>query len=184
MKEPTLSQRKEDILWDLEDIYEKYIIRYLVPIFLILISSLVLAVGLYDSPISIIGRENGLGLDPEYLNGVLTASGVLFGFWAILMEKRLRKPEPPDIAGIFEFEAFSRAKSCFFVALGLLVASIIFVCLTALKFFAAQIALIFEVASFVISASLLTFIVNELGGLREYREEQVSRKSWDKKKAK
>jgi len=175
----------EEIEYGLEVIYDRYVPKkYFIPILLISISSLVLAVGLYDSPISPIRRGNDLHIDPEYLNGVLTASGVLFGFWAILMEKRLRKPEPPkDTIDVLKLEVFSRGMTCFFVALVFLIASIVYVCLTALNLFSSEITLIFEVVSFAINASFLALTVYDLGTIYDYYEEKIYARYWDETKA-
>ena len=56
-------------------------------------------IGLYDSPISIFTRENAFEVEAEYLSGILSASSILFGIWAIVLEK---KPENVVYKWLFE----------------------------------------------------------------------------------
>ena len=58
-------------------------------IFLLMIFS-IFAYGLYDSPFSAANADSDFKVDAEYLNGILTASGILFGIWVIVIE---RKPQ-------------------------------------------------------------------------------------------
>ena len=44
-------------------------------------------IGFYDSPIPLENRETRININPEYTNGILTASGILFGMWIILLER-------------------------------------------------------------------------------------------------
>jgi hypothetical protein len=81
---------------------------------------------------------------PAYLNGILTASGILFGIWTIIIgkdpESELKKVLSPTVGQLFTF------------GLVLLVSSVVFVVLTALGTFSSAVALVFCAMSFVTNA--------------------------------
>ena len=83
-------------------------------------------------------------VEAEYLTGMLTASAIIFGFWAILIQ---RKPEDRTAKWLYE-EVLSTQ---FFLSLGFLVLSVIVIYLAALNKIYSVVALFFAMFSFLMS---------------------------------
>ena len=109
-------------------------------------------IGLYDSPLSVFTRENEFRVEAEYLSGLLTSLSILFGIWAIMIDK---KPENVVYKWFFEHVAGKG----FFISFGLLVISIIFVSLTALNLFSPTISVIFCTLNFCYNALIISITV-------------------------
>jgi len=83
-------------------------------------------------------------VDAEYINGVLTASSILFGFWAVLMNRELGVDMRRDIRGPLLW------------CLGSLVFSVIFVYLTALNLISSVTALSVCTESFISNSFMVS----------------------------
>lgn len=111
--------------------------------------------GLYDSPISVVNKESDLKVDAEYINGILTASSILFGIWTIVME---RKPEGREIIKS-EHEHLIMSE-LFFIPFAFLVISVIFVSLTAVNLFSSQFTLLVCALGFATNAIFIAFALH------------------------
>lgn len=109
---------------------------------------LLIAFGLYDSPLTAIKRETDLKVEPEYISGILSASGILFALWAFLIEK---KPKERVAKHGYENIIFPS----FFTSLGFLILSVILVFLTGLDLFSPAYTLGFCTLSFIMNTLLL-----------------------------
>jgi len=110
-----------------------------------LIISFILS-GLHASPFA---PKQDFQVQAEYLSGILTANGILFALWAIIIE---RKPPKKTEKWIFEHVVIEE----FFVPFFFLAVSILFVTLVALDLFSSVFALVFCSISFFINAMLIT----------------------------
>ncbi len=106
-------------------------------------------IGLHASPLAF---KQDFQVQAEYLSGMLTANGILFAFWAIVIE---RKPQKKRERWIFE-HIFAEV---FFIPFFLFALSTMFVFLTALDVFSSAIALGFCFFSFYINAIGITIIL-------------------------
>jgi uncharacterized membrane protein YjgN (DUF898 family) len=142
-------------------------------IYLLFVLLYLILVGLYDSPWAMFNRSNDLNVDPEYLSGILSASGILFGIWAILIQKKpkeiTRAISSTKELGEKEFKAMLEKVAYekiifpyFLTALGFLIVSVIVVCLTGLNLFSSAWALFFCTFSFIVNAIFLTFTLRYL----------------------
>jgi hypothetical protein len=111
--------------------------------------SLFILVGLYDSPWAMVNRQTDLVVEPEYLSGLLSASGILFGLWAIFIGN---KPKERVAKHGYENIIFPS----FFTSLGFLILSVILVSLSGVKIFSPTYALLFCALSFILNALFLT----------------------------
>jgi len=109
---------------------------------------MIFAYGLYDSPLSTVNRETDFKVDPEYINGILTASGILFGIWAIIIE-RIPKEEHKKRLYKISIKGFW-LPFAFFVVFVLLLA------LTAVNFYSFHLTVIVGTISFLVNAFFLT----------------------------
>jgi hypothetical protein len=118
------------------------------PIFFafVIIIAFLFIVGFRDSPVS---NPDTFKVEPAYINGILTASGILFGIWATIIgkepETEPQKREYPIIGEIF------------LVCLMLLVFSVVYVALTAVNLFSSRVALSLCMVSFIMNASSIAF---------------------------
>lgn len=83
-------------------------------------------------------------VEAEYLTGMLTASAIVFGFWAVLIQ---RKPEERTAKWLYE-EVLSTQ---FFLSLGVLVLSVILIYVAALNKLYSVVALFFAMFSFLMN---------------------------------
>jgi hypothetical protein len=102
--------------------------------------------GLDASPFAL---KQNLQVQSEYLSGMLTANGILFALWGIIIE---RKPQKGMEKWIYETSIIVE----FFFPFFLFAASLLFVTLTALNLFSSVLALVFCSLSFFINAALIT----------------------------
>lgn len=112
----------------------------------------VFAFGLYDSPLSRISAEEDFDVEAEYLSGVITASGILFGLWAIVLERK-----PTDKTKKGHYETF--IKETFLVSLSFLIVSVIVIALTAVNFYSPSYALFINTLSFCAVALSFTITI-------------------------
>lgn len=120
--------------------------KYVLFIFMI---CLLFAYGLYDSPLSVVNRDSDFKVDAEYINGILTASGILFGIWAIIIE---RMPEEE----VKKWQYKHIISKGFWFSFVLLIVSVLLVTLTAVNFYSSTFTLLFCTLSFLMNASILT----------------------------
>jgi len=92
--------------------------------------------------------EIDIEVDAEYINGILTASGILFGIWAIVIE---RKPKESVQKWLFG----TAIKDCFLIAFIFLTLTVFFVALNALNLFSSLFTLVACSISFFINAFLI-----------------------------
>ena len=111
--------------------------------------SLFILGGLYDSPISVVDRRFDLVIEPEYLSGLLTASGILFGLWAIFIGN---KPKDREAKWGYDNIIFPQ----FFTSLGFLILSVVLIFLSGVQLFSPTWALAFCAFSFILNALFLT----------------------------
>ena len=104
--------------------------------------------GLYDSPWAIVNRKTDLKVEPEYISGILSASGILFGIWALFIETK-----PKDRIAKWNLE--NLIFPIFFTSLSFLILSVLLVFLAGLNLFSPSFALGFCTLSFVLDALLL-----------------------------
>lgn len=97
--------------------------------------------------------NSGFQVQPEYLTGILSASSILFGLWAIIIE---RKPE-----GIFQESTYYKSiPDLFWVSLILLITSVMLVLFTAVELFSSSFTLVVCVLSFVLNAFFLSLALH------------------------
>jgi len=102
--------------------------------------------GLYDSPVY---NPDTFKVEPAYINGILTASGILFGIWAIIIGKE-PETEPQKRQYLIIGEIFLNS-------LMLLVFSVVYVALTAMNSFSPKVAVFFCMGSFIMNACSIAF---------------------------
>lgn len=90
-------------------------------------------------------NPNSFKVEPAYLNGILTASGILYGLWAVVIGG---KPETE----LKKWQYLNVVKEVFFFSFFFLVFSVIYVALTAANLFSSTWALYFCTASFLLNA--------------------------------
>jgi len=134
--------------------------------------------GLFDSPLSIFNRSEDMQIDPEYLNGVLAASSILFGFWAVVYQMRAPERNTDFFENGFHFKMFGYINS----ALLLLVISVVFIVLTAFNMFSSAHTLIFEAFSFSVNVLLLASTLFQLEVVRIIRHIAVKLEKMKEKK--
>lgn len=103
--------------------------------------------GLYASPFAL---KQDFQVQSEYLSGLLTANGILFALWGIIIE---RKPRQETERWMYEHTIIIE----FFLPFFLFAVSLFFVTLTALNLFSSVFALVFCSFSFFMNALLITF---------------------------
>lgn len=81
--------------------------------------------------------------DVEYLSGVLTASGIVFGLWGIVLQTEPKREEEPIYMLFIEI---------FLICLFWLLASVIMMMLSGLGWFSPSVALIFISLTFILNA--------------------------------
>ena len=84
-------------------------------------------------------------VDPEYINGFLTASSILFGFWIVIIEK---KPEEKTKKFMYENAIYV----AFFLSFILLIVSITLMFFSALNKLSSVYTLLFSTTSFLLNA--------------------------------
>ena len=102
----------------------------------------------------IYGLKEGLKVSVVYMNGILTASSILFGFWAILIE---RKPKKGVKRWQFEVEKwqYQIMSKLFYASFTSLLASVLFMYLSALDVVSSVLTLIACTISFYFNAYLV-----------------------------
>lgn len=110
---------------------------------------LVFAYGLYDSPLSTVNRESDFEVEAEYINGILTASGILFGLWFVVIERK-----PKD--GFKRWQYEHNISESFFFCFAFLIISVLLVALTAVNLYSSVFALLFCTISFIINTCIIT----------------------------
>lgn len=88
-------------------------------------------------------------VEPEYLTGMLTASSIVFGLWAILIQT---KPKERVAKWLYE-EVLIES---FFLSFGLLVISVVLIYFSALNKMSSVIALLFSLFSFLLNVLNIT----------------------------
>jgi len=88
--------------------------------------------------------------DAEYLSGVLTASGIVFGLWGIVLQNKPRREEEP---------IYMTSVEIFLVCFFWLLASIIMIMLSGLGLFSPRVALIFISLTFIVNASFFALSI-------------------------
>jgi hypothetical protein len=91
-------------------------------------------------------------VDAAYIDGILTASSILFGFWTMMVQ---RKPKQ-------EVEKYEATIATFFFSFGTLMLSVVLIFLTALNSCPSVVTLFFVTASFIVNATFLAFLLYEL----------------------
>lgn len=114
-------------------------IPYAFLIFLMIIT----LVGLYGVPSS-------FEVDVRYIIGILTTSGILFGFWAILIG---RKPGKEEKTKRWQYEHI--ISKVFFFSFGFLLMSVLMTYLTALNKVSSLFTFLFCICSFYLNAFLV-----------------------------
>jgi hypothetical protein len=94
------------------------------------------------------GKPETFQIDPEYLNGILTASSILCGFLAVILQR-----EPKEYFEKFRYKYFFR--DSIYYTLMLLSFSVICLSLNAAKVIPSELPLIFLTFSFLFNASIL-----------------------------
>jgi len=125
--------------------------------FIIILSGLGFSLyGLYDSPIAQFHHDTDIKVEAEYANGVLTASGILFGIWAIIIGNK-----PKGSSTQAKVEKWLRTLTCeiFYLCLGFLILAVLFLTLTAVGLFSSVLSLVFSAFSFITNALFLTISV-------------------------
>jgi len=112
----------------------------------------VFAFGLYNSPLRRISAEEDIDVEAEYFSGIITASGILFGLWAIVLERK-----PKDKTKKRQYETF--IKETFLVSLLFLIMSVVVIALTAVNFYSSSYALFINTLSFCAVASFFTITI-------------------------
>jgi len=113
-------------------------------IFLIMI----FACGLYDSPYSTFNRETDFEVDPEYINGILAASGIFFGIWAIIIE---RVPKEEHKKRVYKISIKG-----FWYPFAFFVVFVLLIPLTAMNFYSFHLTVIVGTISFIANTIFLT----------------------------
>lgn len=104
-------------------------------------------------PQSFTYNNSGFQVQPEYLIGILSASSILFGLWAVIIE---RKPE-----GIVQESTYYESiPELFWFSLILLITSVILVSFTATELFSSSFTLFVCVFSFVWNAVFLSLALH------------------------
>jgi hypothetical protein len=98
--------------------------------------------GFRDSPSF---NPNTFRVEPAYLNGILTASGILYGLWAVVIG---REPKTE----LKKWQYSNVVRELFFDSFFFLVFSVVYVSLTAVNVFLSTWALLFCVSSFLVNA--------------------------------
>jgi hypothetical protein len=94
------------------------------------------------------GKPETFQIDPEYLNGILTASSILCGFLAVILQR-----EPKEYFEKFMHKYFLR-DSIYYILM-LLSFSVIYLSLNAAKVIPSELPLIFLTSSFLFNVSIL-----------------------------
>jgi len=116
-----------------------------------------LVIGLYRSPWATFQKSTDIKVEGEYANGVLTASGILFGIWAIVIAN---KPKGTSIQAFVEKDLFRKITfESFNLCLGLLILSVWFLVLTAIGCFSSVLSLLFSALSFSFNAVFMAISI-------------------------
>jgi len=113
---------------------------------------MIFAVGMYNNPFTGITEETDLDIDAEYLTGILTASGIIFGLWGIVFE-----PEPDKDK---QWEYVHIVKGAFFYSIFFLIISVISIMLTAANVYSSLGALLVNTFSFGMNTFFLGITIN------------------------
>jgi hypothetical protein len=106
-----------------------------------------------NSPESFVYNSSNFQVQPEYLTGILSASSILFGLWAIIIE---RKPK-----GVVQESAYYESiPTLFWFSLILLITSVVLVSCTAVEFLSSSFTLLVCVVSFVWNAAFLSLALH------------------------
>ena len=97
---------------------------------------------------SLIGMPSGFEVDSEYINGILTASSILFGFWAVILGK---EPKEKIEKHLYKYTTIPTI----FIELGILLISVIIIFLSAMKKAPSVLALICVFGSFLFNVIML-----------------------------
>lgn len=99
------------------------------------------------------GAPTDIQVNIEYTNGILAATGILFGIWAIVLGRK-----PTTIIRKFLFK--NSAKELFFYSLFFLVMDAVFLALTAVNAFSPVVTLFMVTVAFVYTALFLAHTLN------------------------
>jgi hypothetical protein len=107
-----------------------------------LIAGLLLPIFLYW------GEPETIQIDPEYLNGILTASSILYGFLAVMLGR-----EPKEYLEKFRYRYYLRGN--IYYSFEILAFSIIYLSLSAAKVIPSTLPLVLLTTSFLFNAFVL-----------------------------
>jgi len=107
-----------------------------------LIAGLLLPIFLYW------GEPETIQIDPEYLNGILTASSILYGFLAVMLGR-----EPKEYLEKFRYKYFLRGD--IYYSFEILAFSVIYLSLSAVKVIPSTLPLVFLTISFLFNALIV-----------------------------
>lgn len=99
-------------------------------------------------PIFFFKGESETQIDPEYLNGILTASSILYGFLIFMLER-----QPKEYLEKFIYKYYLRG--VIYYSFEILSLSVIYLSLSAAKFIPSWLPLVFLTVSFISNAVIL-----------------------------
>lgn len=120
---------------------------------------LLLLYGLYDSPIIHITRESDIQINPEYVNGILTASSILFGIWAFVLGTKPVEGKIYD-KRTKEFLYKTVVRESFFFGFLFLVVDVLFLTLVSINVFSQSLTLLFTAITFFYNTLFLTITLH------------------------
>jgi len=116
---------------------------------------LTIVIGLYGSPFAVDTSQSDVTIDPEYINGILTASSILFGMWAVVLGMKPFESEVYD-KGTRKFLHKTAVRDTFFFCLFFLVADVLLIFLVSLGVFSQVITILFTALTFIFNVIFLT----------------------------
>jgi hypothetical protein len=114
---------------------------------------------LYDSPFAYVTREKDIKIDAEYINGILTASSILFGIWVLVLGIKPFESQVYD-KKTREFLRKTVVRESFFFCLFFLGANVLFVFLASLSLLSQLFTITFTGLSFLLNVAFLTLTLD------------------------
>ena len=115
---------------------------------------LVLLYGLYNST-----SKSDIQINSEYINGILTASRILFGIWAVVLGIKPTKTETCD-KKTKEWQYKTIVSETFFFGFLFLIVDVLFLTLSAVNVFSQEVTLFFTALTFFYNALCLTITLH------------------------
>jgi hypothetical protein len=111
------------------------------------------------------GQPDDIQINMEYTNGILTATGILFGIWAVVLgtnPKPIINKRDTTKKSIFKnnVKELKDVKEPFFASLLFLVMDVICLALTAVNVFSPHVTLLIVTTSFIYTALFLAMTLN------------------------